>query len=103
MVFGITQGAEGYKDLANPKYSGDLSVKKPVTVFEVTDVPAGEYVVVVYQDKDKNGELNKSLFGPSEPYGFSRNPKIRFGPPKYEATMFKVGDSKPVTLDIKLK
>lgn len=39
-----------------------------------TDIPAGKYVVAVFQDLNGNGELDTNFFGvPKEPYGFSRN------------------------------
>jgi uncharacterized protein (DUF2141 family) len=35
-------------------------------------LPAGEYVLVVYQDANGNGELDSGLFGlPKEPFGLS--------------------------------
>jgi len=39
----------------------------------------------VYQDKNENGKLDKNAVGiPTEPYGFSNNPKRGFGPPTFE-------------------
>lgn len=36
------------------------------------DLSPGRYAIAVYQDKNKNGKLDKNFFGmPKEPYGFS--------------------------------
>ena len=54
-----------------------------------TDVPEGEYAVMVYQDLDGNKKLNRNLIGiPNEPYGFSNNPSL-MGPPRFEQLRFQ--------------
>ncbi|MDR1867635.1 MAG: DUF2141 domain-containing protein [Treponema sp.] len=36
------------------------------------DLPTGDYVIVIYQDTNDNGTLDKGLFGiPKEPFGFT--------------------------------
>lgn len=53
---------------------------------ELTDLPAGDYAVSLYQDLNRNGKLDTKMFGiPAEPYGFSNNASGSFGPPKYDA------------------
>lgn len=48
---------------------------------EVPD--AAQYAVVVFQDEDGNGKMNRLLgMIPQEPYGLSRNPDV-FGKPKF--------------------
>jgi uncharacterized protein (DUF2141 family) len=42
------------------------------TLLQELDLPAGEYVVSAYQDKNNNGKLDTSLFGiPAESFGFT--------------------------------
>jgi uncharacterized protein (DUF2141 family) len=65
------------------------------TAAEVTAVfpglEGGTYGVKLYQDVDANGEMNTNMFGiPSEPYGFSNNAPVRFGPPDWEAAQFEI-------------
>lgn len=51
----------------------------------------GQYAIRLFQDIDANGELNTSLLGiPSEPYGFSNNAPVRFGPPSWSEARFSV-------------
>jgi uncharacterized protein (DUF2141 family) len=64
-------------------------------------VPAGEYGIAVFHDRNGNGKLDTTLPGlPSEPYGFS-NDIGRVGPPRYEGARFAVGDG-PVTVRIRV-
>jgi uncharacterized protein (DUF2141 family) len=67
------------------------------------DVPAGDYVLVVYQDKNRNGRLDKNMFGaPSEPFGFSQNVKVRFSAPGFDEAKFRHGAA-PSVLSIALQ
>ena len=58
-------------------------------VFEFEGVPNGEYTISIYQDMNKNGELDKNLMGmPIEPYGVSKEGRSMFGPPNYNDAKF---------------
>ena len=50
----------------------------------VTDVQPGGYAVSVFHDENRNGKLDTLAGIPREGFGFSRNPVIRFGPPRFE-------------------
>jgi uncharacterized protein (DUF2141 family) len=42
------------------------------------------YAVAMFHDENNNGELDHNFLGiPTEGYGFSNNPKLRFGPPEF--------------------
>jgi uncharacterized protein (DUF2141 family) len=59
---------------------------------EFHELPPGQYAVTAYQDENLNGRMDKNFMGiPSEAYGFSRNPPIRFGPPEFSASAVAVG------------
>lgn len=63
-------------------------------------LPFGDYAVSVAHDEDGNGKMNKSLFGvPREAFGFSRNPVVRGGRPKFAAVKFPV-DRSAATIQI---
>lgn len=50
--------------------------------FSVREVEQEEIAIRLFQDLDGDGELDKNAFGmPTEPFGFSNDPVIRFGPP----------------------
>lgn len=41
--------------------------------FTFNGIPEGEYGIRCFQDVNENGELDKGLFGPKEPWGLSWN------------------------------
>lgn len=56
----------------------------------LADLPSGHYGVMVFQDLDGNRDLNTNLIGiPTEPYGFSNNPRV-MGPPSFSDIKFDV-------------
>ncbi len=50
----------------------------------VPDVPSGRYAVQAFHDENANGALDRSALGrPREGMAFSRDARMRFGPPSY--------------------
>lgn len=81
---------------------------KPVTanstqiIFD--NVPAGSYGIAAFQDVDGSEDLSKNFFGiPKEPMGFSRNPRILFGPPGFVETEITVNSNQTVQITIQMK
>ena len=56
----------------------------------IKDMAPGDYSLLVIHDENRNGRLDKMLGMPREGFGFSRNPAIRFGPPRYGDVRFTV-------------
>ena len=54
------------------------------------DVDPGTYVLALLHDENENNKLDTMLKIPKEGFGFSRNPAIRMGPPKYEQVKFMI-------------
>lgn len=48
------------------------------------DLPPGDYAVALFHDENANGKLDTLLGIPREGFGFSRNPIVRFGAPRYD-------------------
>lgn len=68
----------------------------------IENVPSGAYAVSMFQDENSNGSLDTNFIGiPREPYGFSNNPAIRFGPPSFDEARFTHSNS-ATSLYIKL-
>jgi uncharacterized protein (DUF2141 family) len=68
------------------------------------DVPPGWYGIAVFQDIDKNKELTTNLVGlPKEPFGFSNDARIRFGPPSFDNAKVRVDQDGEAILSITLK
>ncbi len=66
----------------------------PVTRMCIWRTP-GTYALAVYQDLNSNHKFAVGMFGPTEPYGFSNNPRIFFSKPTLGAVRFeaKAGDT----------
>ncbi len=66
----------------------------PAGVRHVTfeGLPHGDYAVAVIHDENDNHRLDTFAGIPREGFGFSRNPRIGFGPPRFAAARFSVAD-----------
>ncbi len=60
--------------------------------FTFPDVPPGEYAIALLHDENGNGKADKALMVPKEGFGFSRNAKLRLGPPRFSSAAFEVED-----------
>ena len=59
-----------------------VSGKAQTIVFR--GIPPGNYAVAVFHDANANRKLDTVLGIPREGFGFSRNPTIRFGAPRFD-------------------
>jgi uncharacterized protein (DUF2141 family) len=66
-------------------------------------LPPGTYAVGVYHDINGNGVMDRRTFGiPTEPYGFSNNPVIKWKAPTFNDAAFQLGaNEKKVSITIK--
>ncbi len=58
------------------------------------DLPSGNYAIALIHDENSNNKLDTSFGLPKEGFGFSRNPVIRFGPPKFAEAQFTVASGR---------
>ena len=86
-----------------PVYSSTINVDSQSVTWKLNDVPYGDYGIAVLHDENKNGKMDKNLLGiPLEPYGFSNNVRVTFGPPKREKSKFVVkGPTTEVSIEVK--
>lgn len=69
-----------------------LTIADGQAVWTVDGLSPGRYAVAAFHDEDGDGEMGRGLFSiPSEPYGFSRGARGRFGPPKWKDASIAVG------------
>lgn len=65
----------------------------PVVELVFADLPPGRYAISCFHDRNANEKLDSSFVGmPTEPYGFSRNARGRFGPPAFDDMVFELGE-----------
>ena len=75
-----------------PFKSESVSIKDGVATVTFTDVPAGEYAVLVLHDKNGNGIMDFEPNGmPKESYGISNNP-MSYGQPTWQEAKFKLAE-----------
>ena len=94
----LYRNAEGFNqpDKAWTKETLEIPIQGPLiwTVKLDTDAlkePQLRWAVSAHHDKNSNDKLDKSPLGiPTEPYGFSNNPKRGFGPPKFNDVSFSI-------------
>ncbi|WP_445191141.1 DUF2141 domain-containing protein [Sphingomonas sp. Tas61C01] len=53
-------------------------------------LPHGNYAIAVIHDENGNSKLDTLAGIPREGFGFSQNPAITFGPPRFAAAKFAV-------------
>lgn len=98
---GIFSDAESFllKDKELRTYS--KTVTNDTMVFILKDLVAGDYAISIYPDINSDKVCNLNFIGiPIEPYGFSRNHKVRFTKPTFNDCKFKVDNN--MSLSIKL-
>ena len=85
----------------HPAYSSTINIDSQSVTWKLNDVPYGDYGIAVFHDENKNGKMDKNFLGiPLEPYGFSNNVRVTFGPPKWEKGKFAVKNS---TTDVSIE
>ena len=65
-------------------------------------VAPGTYALAVFHDENGNAKLDTFAKIPREGFGFSRNPKIRFGAPSFKHVAFPVTEA-PVRVTVRMQ
>ncbi|MEY3236254.1 MAG: hypothetical protein RI883_355 [Bacteroidota bacterium] len=74
--------------------------KKATVTFE--NLPKANYAAAVFHDKNKNGVLDKNMFGvPLEKYGFSNNAREMFSAPSFESASVNLDKTKSIAIFVK--
>ncbi|NEQ54254.1 MAG: DUF2141 domain-containing protein [Leptolyngbya sp. SIO3F4] len=63
----------------------------------------GSYAVSLYHDANSDNEFNRNFVGmPAEGFGFSRNPNVLTGPPKFgDAAVLVAGEETRIEIELK--
>jgi uncharacterized protein (DUF2141 family) len=98
----LTANPKGFPDCTKDKSAVRLAVKAANAArFSLTVPASGTYAIALVHDENSNNKMDMALFLPKEGFGFSRNPAIGMGPPKFAAASFAVNG--PVSQSIKMK
>ncbi|WP_284123971.1 DUF2141 domain-containing protein [Parerythrobacter aestuarii] len=99
----LTSKPNAFPDCSKDPKAKSVTVKAgDVVNFTFRDVTPGTYAISLLHDENGNGKPDKTLMIPKEGFGFSRDAKIRMGPPKFDAAAFTVG-STPVHQKIRMR
>ena len=90
----LTMVAKNFPDCRDATKAVTRSVSASEKTFTFTALPRGEYAMAVIHDENSNGKLDTFAGIPREGFGFSRNPTITFGPPRFSGASFTLsGDA----------
>lgn len=74
----------------------------PEVRLAVEGLPPGSHAVSVIHDENGNRQLDRNFLGiPAEGVGFSRNPRVTFGPPAFAKARFDAAKEATQTIRIK--
>jgi uncharacterized protein (DUF2141 family) len=104
MRLALWDGANGFpKDHRTSIDQVSISVDNTVE-YTFSNLDQGSYALAIFQDLNSDQDLNTNSFGiPKEPFGFSNNPRLIFGPPTFRKCRFNVPRTGTVTKTIYLK
>ena len=83
-------------------FSKIVTVEDDTVSLKIENIEKGNYAVSVYHDENNSGILETGgVFGiPLEPYGFSNNPNMTFGP-SYKKSVFRMTSDKNISIKLK--
>ncbi len=106
VIYSVFSGSEGFPDKGEKAIVSGQSAISPekTALFTVPKLAPGVYAVTLFHDENSNGKLDAKPFGiPKEGFGFSNDPKIRMGPPRFKDASFAITGAGPErTITIKL-
>ncbi|MDZ7588755.1 MAG: DUF2141 domain-containing protein [Parasphingorhabdus sp.] len=100
----LTGDAAHFPDCSKDKAARNLRVtaaKSGNLVF--SDLRPGAYALSMIHDENDNGKMDVALFVPREGFGFSRNPVILTGPPKFRSAQFTVAEGSETRQSVRMK
>lgn len=95
ICFSVFTGNKGFPNNKDSSLqTGCIKVAGTSVKLNFRDLEAGNYAVAVFHDVNSDGALNRNFIGiPTEGFGFTNNPAIRTGPPKFNDSAVLVAGS----------
>ena len=87
----LTADPKNFPGCVDDKHAVTRSVPASQRIIRFDDLPPGNYAAALIHDENSNAKLDTLLGIPREGFGFSRNPPIGFGPPRFTAAQFALG------------
>lgn len=98
----LTANPRHFPDCSRDTSARTLSIPASQRSARFTGLPAGTYAVSLIHDENGNGRMDMALVMPREGFGFSRNPRIGMGPPRFASASFAIG-SDAVHQDVRIR
>jgi uncharacterized protein (DUF2141 family) len=88
--------ATGFPDNKDRAFrSANATVADHTATVTFSDLPPGDYACVFIHDENGNGVFDTSFGYPLEGFGTSNNPRVRFGPPRFDDARFYLAGDAP--------
>ena len=88
----VTSDAKAFPDCQKSPQAIKRSIPAAAPHVRIEGIPHGNYAIAAIHDENSNSKLDTFAGIPREGFGFSRNPKIRFGPPRFTSAQVAIGD-----------
>lgn len=80
-----TRNRDHFPDCRGDPAAYRQTVQASQRQLRLAGLPPGRYAISLFHDQNSNARLDTFLGVPREGFGFSRNPVIRFGAPKFDS------------------
>jgi uncharacterized protein (DUF2141 family) len=87
----LTADPDNFPSCVDDRDAITRSVPAGTRALRFASLSPGGYAVAVIHDENSNAKLDTFAGIPKEGFGFSRNPPIRFGAPRFAAARFTMG------------
>ena len=98
----LTANRRHFPDCSGDSAARTLSVPASQASVRFDGLVPGTYAVSLIHDENGNGRMDMALVVPREGFGFSRNPRIGMGPPRFDAAAFTIG-TQPVQQQVRIR
>ena len=79
-----------------------VKIEGKKVLYQFKNLAQGRYALAVYHDENKNGKLDKNVFGaPTEVYGFSNNAREIFSAPSFQDASFMLSKDQKIKIYLK--
>ncbi|MDA1353259.1 MAG: DUF2141 domain-containing protein [bacterium] len=90
---GLYNKKDGFTELDKAYRGNSVPIKADLSAYtSFSKLPEGYYAIAAFHDTNTNNKLDKNFLGiPKEKVFFSKNAKIKMGPPPFKEAAFYVG------------
>ncbi|HEX8482260.1 MAG TPA: DUF2141 domain-containing protein [Allosphingosinicella sp.] len=87
----LTRRAAHFPDCKSDPGAVTRSIAATTGRIRIGGLAPGGYALAIFHDENRNRKLDMLIGIPREGFGFSRNPVVRFGAPKFRQVLINLG------------